>query len=124
MQIKILYFSGCPNWETAATRVRTVLAELDRADVAVQVEDVHETSHLSPEWAGSPTVLLDGRDPFASADGQRAGPAINGGRHSALTRDACRIYVTETGIEGSPSLDQLRTVLTPALTERHNIKRS
>src|SRR2546423_11551068 len=107
MQIKILYFSCCPNWETAAARVRTVLAELDRADVAVECEDVHETSHLSLEWAGSPTVLLDGRDPFASADGPRASPAINGGRHSALTRGACRIYVTETGIQSFPSLHPL-----------------
>ena len=124
MQIKILYFSGCPNWETAAARVRTVLAELGRTDLAVQGEDVHKTSHLSAEWAGSPTVLLDGRDPFAAADGPRTGPAIDGGRHSALTRDACRIYVTDDGFEGAPSLDQLRMTLTPALTERQNIKRS
>ena len=34
MQIKILYFNGCPNWKMAATRLRTVLAELGRTDVA------------------------------------------------------------------------------------------
>jgi len=124
MQIKILYFSGCPSWETAAARVRAVLAELGRADVAMQVEDVQQASLVPSEWAGSPTLLLDGRDPFAAADGPRAGLAIDGGRDSAMARDACRIYVTETGIAGSPSLDQLRTVLTAALTERHNIKRS
>ena len=68
MKIKILHFNGCPNWEMAAARVRTVLAELDRADVAVECEDVHQTSHLPSEWAGSPTVLLEGRDPFAAAE--------------------------------------------------------
>ncbi len=123
MQIKILYFSGCPNWEMAAARVRTVLAELGRADVEVQAEDVHWASHLSSEWAGSPTVLLDGRDLFAD---RRPTPdlAVDGSRHPVLGRDACRIYVTETGFEASPSLEQLRTALAPALKKRHDIRRS
>ncbi len=125
MQIKILYFSGCPNWETVLARVRTVLAELGRADLAVQVEDVYQTSDLSSEWGGSPTLLLNGRDPFAAADGPpSAALPIDRGRHPVLPREACRIYVTEAGFEGAPSLDQLRTALTPTLTERHNIKRS
>jgi len=111
MQVKILYFNGCPSWQTAAERLRIILAELGRADVAVEFEDVHKTSHLSLAWAGSPTVLLDGRDPF------------DGGRHPIPARDACRIYVTEAGFERAPSLDQFRTALTPAVKERHN-KRS
>ncbi|SRR6266851_4317929 len=124
MQIKILYFSGCPNWQTALARVRAVLAELGRTDVAVQVEDVHQASALSSEWGGSPTLLLDGRDPFAAADepppmwkGRRFGPPsadlrIDGGGHRVLAQDACRIYLTQAGFEGAPSLDQLRTALT------------
>jgi hypothetical protein len=116
MQVKILYFNGCPNWQTVADRVTTVLAELGRADVAVEFEDVHKTSHLSLAWAGSPTVLLDGRDPFAAADDRPSGGlAIDGGRHPAPARDACRIYLTEAGVEAVPSLDQLRTALTQAL---------
>src|SRR3989442_13588058 len=114
MQIKILYFNGCPMWETAAARVRTVLAELGRADVLVQVEDVHQASHLSSDWAGSPTVLPDGRAPFAVAAGPPLAPlAIDGGRRPFVARDACRIYLTEAGFEGAPSLDQLRTALMP-----------
>jgi hypothetical protein len=109
MQIKVLYFNGCPMWETAAARVRTVLADLGRADVAVEVEDVHQASYLSSEWAGSPTVLLDGRDAFAAADEPPRPPV--------LAPDACRIYVTEAGLEPAPSLEQLRTVLTRALKE-------
>jgi len=108
MQIKVLYFNGCPRWETAVARVRTVLAGLGRADVTVELEDVHEASHLSSEWAGSPTLLLDGRDPFA---------AVDSGRQPFVARDVCRIYVTDAGFEGAPSADQLRTVLTRALKE-------
>ena len=116
MQIKILYFSGCPNWETAVARVRTLLAELGRADVAVRVEDVHRMAHLPSEWAGSPTVLVDGRDPFAAADDR--------GRHPIPARDLCRVYVTEAGFGGAPTVDQLRTVLTLALDDDTTLRRS
>jgi hypothetical protein len=123
MQIKILYFSGCPNWETAVARVRTVLAELGRADVVVETEDVHQVSHLPSEWAGSPTLLVNGRDAFAVADDPPSvDAAIDGGRHPIAARDACRVYTTEAGFDAAPSIDQLRTALTPALTERHNIR--
>jgi hypothetical protein len=115
MQVEILYFNGCPNWQTAAERVRTVLAGLGRADVAVQVEDVAQASPLSPAWAGSPTLLLDGRDPFAAADRPRA--VIDDGPDGVLSpgRYACRMYVTANGLEGAPSVDQLRTALVLAL---------
>jgi hypothetical protein len=115
MQVKILYFTGCPNLATMADRVRIVLAELGRADVAVQAEDVHQASALSSAWAGSPTLLLDGRDPFAAAGRPRA--AIDGGLNLVPSPggDACRIYVTANGLEGAPSVDQLRTALVSAL---------
>ena len=116
MQVKILYFGGCPNWQTAAARVRTVLAELGRADVVVQVEDVHDVSNLSSEWAGSPTVLVDGRDPFAPNDRPAwPGLAVEDGSHPVMARDTCRIYLTEAGFEGAPSLNQLRTALASTL---------
>ena len=42
-------------------------------------------------------MLVDGRDPFAEGD-EPAGLA-------------CRTYVTEDGVQGSPTLAQLRAVL-------------
>jgi hypothetical protein len=125
MQVKILYFTGCPNWQTVADRVRTVLAELGRADVAVQGEDVQQVSPLSLAWAGSPTLLLDGRDPFAAAEGARSADlAVDGGLQAGPGRDACRMYVTANGLEGAPSVDQLRTALVLALGTLDNIERS
>jgi hypothetical protein len=114
MQVKILYFTGCPNLATIADRVRMVLAELGQADVSVQAEDVQQASALSPAWAGSPTLLLDGRDPFAAADRPRA--ATDGGLNlvPSPSRDACRIYVTANGLGGAPSVEQLRTALVSA----------
>ena len=46
---------------------------------------------------GSPTLLVDGRDPWADAE--------------APVGLACRIYRTEAGAEGSPSVAQLAEVL-------------
>jgi hypothetical protein len=48
-------------------------------------------------FSGSPTVLVDGRDPFAA-----------GSARAGLT---CRRYRTERGVEGAPSVAQLRAVI-------------
>ena len=48
-------------------------------------------------FRGSPTVLVDGRDPFAD-------PAAPVGL-------SCRVYRTADGLAGSPTVDQLLAVL-------------
>ena len=45
---------------------------------------------------GSPTILIDGTDPFPVADG---------------TTVASRLYFTDAGLEGAPSVRQLEEVL-------------
>ena len=98
-QVKVLYFEGCPNWRVAAERLGLAV---EAAGLAGRVEVSYETVE-TPEDAervgfrSSPTILLDGRDPWAD----EAGPF-------GL---ACRIYRTETGAEGSPSVAQLSTAL-------------
>jgi len=71
-----------------------VLRDLARSDVKV-VQQLIE----SPEQAervgfrGSPTILVDGRDPFAT-----------GGEAIGMT---CRIYATDEGHQGAPTESQL-----------------
>jgi hypothetical protein len=48
-------------------------------------------------FRGSPTILLDGQDPFADQD--------------APVGLACRLYATEGGLQGAPTIDQLRAAL-------------
>ena len=103
MQVKILYFSGCPNWQKAVDRTRIAIAELGRADVVLELEDVQRMADLPRDWAGSPTVLVDGRDPFGKDE------------HVATPRDACRIYRTADGLAGAPDLGELRSALRIAL---------
>jgi hypothetical protein len=113
MEVKILYFGGCPNWEKAAARARIVLADLGRTDVAIQAEDVAQLTPLPRQWAGSPTVLVDGQDLF-DADGAAPVPGC----------DACRIYRNGTRLEGTPTVDQLRIALNRAFVRRIDPERS
>lgn len=97
--VTLRYFDGCPNWKVAKERIETALGQLGGGR-AVRLERV-ETPQQADElgFRGSPTILIDGRDPFDAA-----GP----------TGLSCRVYRTDAGMEGAPSVDQLVGVLKDA----------
>jgi hypothetical protein len=97
MEITLQYFDDCANWQTTDGYLKTLIDEhsLD-AEVRYQLIDTPEAA-AEQGFRGSPTVLVDGRDPFADRD--------------APVGLACRIYQTETGPAGSPSLAQLERAL-------------
>lgn len=101
MRVTIQYFEGCPHWKLANERLRKALGAEHREDVEVGYQLID-----SPEEAervgfhGSPTILIDGHDPFVTGD-----------EPVGLT---CRVFRTERGREGSPSEAQLRAVLNVA----------
>ena len=94
MDITLQYFDGCPNWKTTDHDLATVLEE-GAIDATVHYQLI-DTPEAATEYGfrGSPTVLIDGIDPFADPD--------------APVGLSCRIYMTEDGPAGSPTLDQLR----------------
>jgi hypothetical protein len=99
MQVKVLYFEDCPNWTTARQRLGQALASVglaDRVEVSYQTVESPEEAKLVG-FHGSPTILVDGRDPWAE-NGEPVGLS-------------CRIYQTEHGPEGSPSVAQLAEAL-------------
>lgn len=98
-RITIRYFTGCPNWRIAEQRLRTAIA--DRVDVPIDyqlVETPEQAQQLA--FAGSPTILIDGIDPFAEAD-----------QPIGLT---CRVYRTPDGLAGAPTVAQLAQALAVA----------
>ena len=98
MRVEILRIEECPNWEQAESAVRAAgeLLGFGDLDVVVRVLASEEEAAAVP-FAGSPTILIDGRDAFPAA-----GP----------TADlACRIYPTPSGFRGAPSVDQLVAAL-------------
>jgi len=99
MKITLLYFDGCPSWKTTEERLTAIAAE--RPEITVTrhlVETIDEAERVA--FHGSPSILIDGVDPFADAD---AGVGL-----------ACRIYQTPQGPAGSPTLEQLRAAVAHA----------
>ena len=97
MEITLQYFDGCPNWQLARDRVGEALRSIGRDDGAVTYQRI-ETPEQA-DWAGfpgSPTILVDGRDPFADQE--------------SPVGLACRIFRTEAGPQGAPSVAQLARV--------------
>ncbi len=63
MKVSVLHISDCPNVAPLIAELRELIA--DRQDVDLEVilvEDEDEVENLG--FHGSPTVLVDGRDPF------------------------------------------------------------
>ena len=96
MDVTLLYFDDCPNWNQAAAHLDLLAAEARGLVVSLQrVETIEDAERLS--FRGSPSILVDGIDPFAPDD--------------APVGLACRVYSTPNGPAGSPTLEQLRTAI-------------
>jgi hypothetical protein len=99
MRITLQYFDGCPNWEILDRRIAEAVDGRSDAEVVHQRVETPEDA-LRVGFHGSPTVLVDGVDPFA--DG------------SAPVGLACRMFRTPDGMAGSPTVEQLRTAIREA----------
>lgn len=98
MDVTLQYFDGCPKWQAADENLRAALAQADITDVVVRrqlVETVEDAERLG--FLGSPTILIDGVDPFAEPG---AAPGLS-----------CRVYRTDAGLAGAPTVAQLRAAL-------------
>jgi hypothetical protein len=104
MRIEILYIADCPNWRDAGTRLHTALARLGVAEVSIDYRLLSEREDFrGAPFAGSPTMLVDGRDLFPS---------------QGATGDlACRVYVSEGRLAPLPTVDDLTTALRARVEE-------
>lgn len=94
MKVDVVHIDDCPNWVTAGDRVRAALDALGMVDVPVGYVLLRTPEEASEVvFAGSPTILLDGQDAFPS-----------GGSTTDL---ACRVYMTDTGLAGLPTVSQI-----------------
>ena len=93
MKIELLYFGGCPGAPEALSAIKRVVAEAE-LDAYVVPVDVGSEAH--PGFSGSPTVLVNGEDPF---------PAT---RTDAIS---CRLYETPEGPRSSPTDAMLLTAI-------------
>jgi hypothetical protein len=98
MEVRLLYFDGCPHWQTMRDRLREAL----RAEGLEDMEPIPQLVQTPEDaqklrFVGSPTIRIDGQDPFASPEASYG-----------LT---CRVYQTPDGLAGSPTVKQLRAAL-------------
>ncbi len=100
MLIEILTVADCPNGTVAVQRVHAALAGLGQGGDVVErlVGDAAEAAAAG--MAGSPTILVDGADLFATAD-----------EEASLS---CRLYRDGDRVTGGPTVAQLRVALAAA----------
>ena len=100
MKVELLWCSGCPNWRKTDERLRQALrsAGVDADVVLVEVTTPEDAERR--RFRGSPTVLVEGRDPFAD--------------ESAPVDLSCRVFRTPEGLRGAPEVEQLVEVLRAA----------
>jgi hypothetical protein len=103
MELLVLAVPGCPNVPLLEARLAQVLA--GRPGVTVRRVVLDDPAEVA-RWGmhGSPTLLVEGRDPFAVPG---MGPAV-----------ACRMYRGQNGrLEGAPTVTALRQALRQALEQ-------
>jgi hypothetical protein len=95
MRLTILQVLGCPNATTLRDRLGPLISAGDI--VTVRVVDSEDLA-AQVGMTGSPTLLIDGVDPFAE--------------QGSSANLSCRLYRDETGhLAGAPSVAQLHRAL-------------
>lgn len=94
IQIKLLYFDGCPSWQPALENLNMVIgAEKIAAEIClVNIQTPQQAEQ--ERFLGSPSFLVNGEDLWPEER-----------RHYSLS---CRVYQTPAGLKGSPSTEMLQ----------------
>ncbi len=101
MNVELLWWAGCPSTDRALAEVREALVELGLDETDVRLTEIAtDAEAFSADFAGSPTILVDGTD-VAPAD-----DAIG---------LSCRVYRRRDGrVSPTPDPDDLRDALRSA----------
>jgi hypothetical protein len=98
VDLEVRFVEGCPNLAVARERLELALDAIGRSDVEVRLRVVRtDTEADELGFTGSPTILIDGCDPFSELH--------------AAGGVSCRLYRTAEGVSGSPSVEQLTAAL-------------
>ena len=94
MKIELLYFEGCPSWQSALANLNSALnlESLASPVALVQIED--DPAATRRKFLGSPSVHVNGEDLWPQ-------PA----REYYMS---CRMYRTPEGVRGWPTVEMLR----------------
>lgn len=105
MEIKLLYFAGCPSWQNALTSLQKIINE-EGLEIPVNLVEVKSNRDaVDIKFLGSPSFRVNGQD-FWPED-----------RNSYSM--CCRIYNTPQGLKGWPTDSMLRRRLLELIKERN-----
>ena len=96
-RIELVYFTGCPHVEAARSTLRAALILRQWSPAWTERDSTAPGTPEEYQVYGSPTILVDGEDPFAAGD--------------ETFGLACRVYQTPDGPAGSPTTEQLEAIL-------------
>ncbi len=97
MKIELLYFDGCPSWQTGLINLKSAL-QLEGIETDVDLVKVEDDKNaLRFKFLGSPSFRVNGMELWPE---QREGYALS-----------CRVYPSPEGIKGWPTVGLLRQKL-------------
>lgn len=97
IEIELLVVPNCPHEATAAQLISTAVRDTGVTATITHTIIANKSQAQQRGFTGSPTILLNGTDPFTQ---QRAPIAL-----------ACRLYPTPDGPRGVPGLQELRQAI-------------
>jgi hypothetical protein len=105
MKIELLWIDGCPSVQPMLESLESEL-RAEGIDAVIELVRVRDNADaVMKKFPGSPTVLIDGVDPFAET-------------HQTSFGIQCRLYPTIEGLRPTPTREMLRAALRQA--HRHS----
>ncbi|MGB9721568.1 MAG: DF family (seleno)protein [bacterium] len=105
MNIRFLYFKGCPNAEPALELLKQIIQENGLNEKIEVIEIITEQDAQKYNFLGSPSIQINGLDIEKE---KRNDPPVFG----------CRIYKTKDGYSGVPPKDMIINALTQAVNKK------
>lgn len=97
MKVELLYFDGCPSWQSGLQNLHSVL-EANRLDVSVELVQVLDNDDAARrKFLGSPSFRINGVDLW--------------GENRDSYSLSCRVYATPEGMKGSPTVLMLQEAI-------------
>ena len=97
MKIELLYFDGCPSWQSGLQNLHSAL-KANGLDVSVELVQVVDNDDAArKKFLGSPSFRVNGVDLWNE---ERDTYSLS-----------CRVYATPEGMKGSPTVSMLREAI-------------
>jgi hypothetical protein len=98
LKVELLYFDGCPSYQTAAKLLRAVMDDEGLTAGIDLIKVADEAAARRLKFVGSPSIRINGVDPF-----------LHGEADYGM---GCRVYAAPEGLKGWPTKQMLREALT------------